>query len=319
MVMAGFVTYIKRSGSVVMQIEASGKELRAEAPRNDFLKLLAMVSMLIDHIGYMFFPQHAIFRSIGRLAFPIFAYHLAVGYEKTSSLKNYAGRLFVFGLISQVPYSFFSPGLEFTPLKLNIMFTLLAGLGIIRLYDFGMDWMSEYRENKDLGKAVYGIGALLALCMAVILPEVLDIAYDDFRMDYGFYGLLLILLFHIFKGNRGRLVTGYMVLSFVYTYVYGAKVLSANSFAWFGEEWSIWRTLVSFGTVMQNIVWYNNGLVMLSGYFFQVRSIFALIPIFMADSLPAGIRLKKYTAYWFYPVHIALLVLTAYVLWGGNM
>lgn len=302
-----------------MQAKGSENAVLVEAPRNDFLKLIAMVTMLIDHIGYMFFPQHVIFRSVGRLAFPIFAYLLSVGYEKTSSLKNYAWRLLVFGLISQVPYAFFSPGLEFKPLELNIMFTLLAALGIIYLYEFGMNRVREYKENKDAIKMVYGIGVLVAVFLLIIAPEALEIAYEGFRMDYGFYGLLLVLVFHIFKGDRTKMVLSYIVLSFVYTYVYGAKVLTANSIAWFGEDWSIWKGLASFGPVMQNIIWYNIGLFTLGGYFFQTRSIFALIPIFMADRLPGEVRLRRYFAYWFYPVHIALLVLIAYVLWGGNM
>ena len=286
----------------------------AEKPRSDVLKVIAMAAMLIDHIGYMFFPQHALFRSVGRLAFPIFAYQLSVGYEKTSSLKNYAGRLLVFGLISQAPYSFFSPGLEFKPLQLNIMFTLLAGLGVIRLYDLGISGLKEYSENGDIRKAAYGVGFLLALCMAIVLPEALSISFGGFRMDYGFYGLLLILLFHLFKDNRAKTVAGYIALSLVYTYVYGARVLSANSPAWFGEEWSAWKGLASFGMVLHNIFRYSNGLFRLDGYFFQARSILALIPIFMSDSLPAGVRLKKYTAYWFYPVHIAVLISIAWLL-----
>ncbi|HZX46166.1 MAG TPA: TraX family protein [Clostridia bacterium] len=290
------------------------KTVPAERQRNDALKLVAMITMLIDHVGYMFFPQYSVFRSVGRLAFPIFAYLLSVGYEKTSSLKNYAGRLLLFGLISQVPYSFFSPGLEFEPLKLNIMFTLLAGLAVMRLYDLGLARIKEYRESGDTKKAASGAGILLVLCIAVIFPEVLDIAFDGPRMDYGFYGLLLVLIFHLFKDNRAGTVISYIALSFLYTYVYGAKVLAANSVLWFGEQWSIWKGLASFGTVLRNIVWYNNGLFTLNGYFFQARSIFALIPIFMSESLPISVRFKKYTAYWFYPVHIALLVLIARIL-----
>ena len=44
----------------------------------NLLKLIAMLAMLCDHAGKMLFPQHAIMRIIGRLAFPIYAYSLAV-------------------------------------------------------------------------------------------------------------------------------------------------------------------------------------------------------------------------------------------------
>lgn len=59
------------------------KAIETVTYRNDTLKLFAMLTMLIDHIGYMFFPKYRIFRTIGGLAFPIFAYQLSVGYMKT--------------------------------------------------------------------------------------------------------------------------------------------------------------------------------------------------------------------------------------------
>ena len=46
---------------------------------NNQLKIIAMISMLIDHIGLQMFPDLLIFRIIGRLAFPIFAYMIAEG------------------------------------------------------------------------------------------------------------------------------------------------------------------------------------------------------------------------------------------------
>ena len=64
------------------------KLLQKTSYRNDVLKILAMVTMLIDHVGYMFFPGQMIYRTIGRLAFPIFAYQIAIGYSKTSNLKK---------------------------------------------------------------------------------------------------------------------------------------------------------------------------------------------------------------------------------------
>lgn len=72
----------------------------------DFLKLIAVVSMLIDHIGSAFFPQYPVFRWIGRLAFPIFAYCLTVGLLYTRNIKRYLVRLGVFALISQPFYIF---------------------------------------------------------------------------------------------------------------------------------------------------------------------------------------------------------------------
>lgn len=54
----------------------------------DMLKIIAIISMLIDHIGHVFFPEEAAFRWIGRLAFPIFSYCLTVGLVYTRSIKS---------------------------------------------------------------------------------------------------------------------------------------------------------------------------------------------------------------------------------------
>ena len=43
------------------------------------LKLIGVVTMTIDHIGYILFPKLALLRIIGRLAYPVFAYLIAEG------------------------------------------------------------------------------------------------------------------------------------------------------------------------------------------------------------------------------------------------
>ena len=96
----------------------------------DFLKLIAIVSMLIDHIGSVFFPEVRVLRWIGRLAFPIFCYCMTVGLLYTHDIKKYLFRLGIFALISQPcyifafhPYDFWS---QFT--NWNIFFTLFLSL-----------------------------------------------------------------------------------------------------------------------------------------------------------------------------------------------
>ena len=83
---------------------------RQPAPRlrtnldTDFLKLIAILSMLLDHIGAVFFPEHPAFRWVGRLAFPIFCYCMTVGLLYTRDIKKYLFRLGLFAVISQPFY-----------------------------------------------------------------------------------------------------------------------------------------------------------------------------------------------------------------------
>lgn len=75
-----------------------------------WMKLIAMVSMVTDHTAVFLYPQfidkslYEALRAVGRLAFPIYAYLIVNGYQKTSSVKRYLTRLAAFALVSQVPW-----------------------------------------------------------------------------------------------------------------------------------------------------------------------------------------------------------------------
>lgn len=97
-----------------------------------FIKMIAFITMIIDHIGVVFFPSNLIFRIIGRVSFPLFAYSTFIGYKKTSDLKKYIFRIFVFGVITQPIYmTLFNKGI----FDFNIMFTLLFELCLLYLFD----------------------------------------------------------------------------------------------------------------------------------------------------------------------------------------
>ena len=86
------------------------------------LKLIAVVSMLIDHIGYVFFPSVRLLRIIGRLAMPIYCFCVSEGLIHTSSRKNYLLRVIIFALISELPFDFaFNGGFKLG--DENVMFT----------------------------------------------------------------------------------------------------------------------------------------------------------------------------------------------------
>ena len=55
----------------------------------DFLKLIAVLSMTVDHVGAVFFPEYPVFRWIGRMAFPLFCYCMTVGLLYTHDIRRY--------------------------------------------------------------------------------------------------------------------------------------------------------------------------------------------------------------------------------------
>ena len=96
----------------------------------NFLKLIAIISMTVDHVGSVFFPQYPAFRWVGRMAFPLFCYCMTVGMLYTQDIKKYALRLGAFALISQ-PFwilAFNADDILGNLLNLNIFFTLLVSL-----------------------------------------------------------------------------------------------------------------------------------------------------------------------------------------------
>lgn len=74
------------------------------------LKLIALVTMIIDHVGAIFFPQFIWLRYIGRLSMPIYAFLLVQGYMHTRNFNRYALRMGIFALLSEVPYDLLFQG-----------------------------------------------------------------------------------------------------------------------------------------------------------------------------------------------------------------
>ncbi len=114
------------------------------------LKIIAVISMTCDHLSYLIFRQFSFLNYIGRIAFPIFAYQITEGYIHTHSLKNYFLRLFVFALISQVPFMLFT-SMYSTSIHLNIFFTLILGLISIFIYEF----LNNLKYDKNIVHKIY--------------------------------------------------------------------------------------------------------------------------------------------------------------------
>ena len=93
-----------------------------------WIKVIAITTMIIDHIGLFFFPQSIILRAIGRISYPLFAWLVANGVRNTRSVYWYGARVLLLAAISQVPflllYRLFNPAFD----QRNAIFTLFLGL-----------------------------------------------------------------------------------------------------------------------------------------------------------------------------------------------
>lgn len=144
------------------------------------LKIIACITMLIDHIGVVFFPKIYIFRLIGRISFPIFAFMIAEGFFHTKNVKKYLIRLGVFALLSEIPYDLAFSGKLIDLNSQNIFFTLTIALAGISLYD-------KYRYI-DINKA--NVSVFILSLVAFIC-----------KTDYDFFGVLIIFGFYLYRGN----------------------------------------------------------------------------------------------------------------------
>jgi hypothetical protein len=149
--------------------------------QSNFLKLIGIVAMVLDHLGSFFYPSLIELRIIGRIAFPLFAYQLAIGSLMTSDKVNYIKRLFSFAIISQIPYYFLNEKFLF-----NILFSLAFGV-----------------------LTIYIIEKKLFYYFLLIIPI-------SFVLDYQIYGLLVILIFYFIKKTKNQLIL-FLLITVIYS------------------------------------------------------------------------------------------------------
>ncbi len=107
------------------------------------LKLIALTTMFIDHIGAVFFPQVTLLRVIGRISFPLYAFLIAEGCRYTRNRGRYALGLGVFALISEIPYDlalhpeFLEYGLwgQNFLFQTNIFYTMFFAVASVHIFE----------------------------------------------------------------------------------------------------------------------------------------------------------------------------------------
>ena len=167
--------------------------------------------MLIDHIGFFLFPEQNIWRIIGRLAFPIFAYMIANGYQHTSDPKKYFLRLALFGIGFQW---FFAKMVN--PQLLNIFITLALGLAAIWL----ADTLQKKINNRYLGQI---LGLIIAASIAWLA--------DWLNVDYNWYSVALIYTAWLFYQRLAFMSLSWVVINIGYAIANGGAGISIQIFS----------------------------------------------------------------------------------------
>ena len=165
-----------------------------------WLKVIAMLSMLVDHtasrvlrycegfvdplytIGHTQVSWYFLMRCVGRLAFPLFAFLLVEGFIHTHDRRKYGSNLLLFALISEIPWNLTHGGHLYGPSQ-NVLFTLF--LGFLALCLVGQ-WEQGHVSTKRFALGLFGL-----IIFNIIL-----------RADYGNFGIGFILLLYVLRRNR---------------------------------------------------------------------------------------------------------------------
>lgn len=206
------------------------------------IKVIALVTMFIDHFGakVMGFITNDIFnfyglyegklpayyfevekklivirdscRMIGRISFPLFCFLLVEGFIYTRNRKRYAMRLFIFALISELPFDFTfhayidNPAWPFAS-GCNIFFTLFIGFIAMTVIEYlNKDSLIESKLKKSIRFLLLFISIFILTSLA-----------DKIKSDYGSYGIFMIIILYCFRKNRKLQVLATCLYMILYT------------------------------------------------------------------------------------------------------
>lgn len=207
------------------------------------LRVLALFLMLLDHMWATVVPGNDWMTYVGRMAFPIFAFQTAQGYHHTRDFWGYCKRLAIFALVSEIPFNLMISGSPRFINHQNVMLTLLLGLLACRAYD-------RRRWGSVIGWIILGA---VTLC------------------DYGTLGVVTVLMFHIFRGQK---LCQLLML------------IAINYFGYEGQHLLLGRMEIPV----------------------QAFAILAFIPICLYNGEKGrGGKALQYGSYVFYPAHMLIL------------
>lgn len=231
------------------------------------LHLLAMFFMLLDHSWATIVPGNQWMTCVGRLAFPIFAFMIAEGFHYTRNVEKYMLRMLLFAIISEVPFNLMYGGSVFYPLHQNVMWTFLMALACMVVID---------RMKKE--KLWLAIIIDVVVCLWAFIISSISI------LDYFGYGVLMVLIFHFFRGKKW--------------YHYLGQFLGLFFINWFGLAGQVYPVEVLGHTLYIE----HQGLALLA---------LPIIWLYQGKQGPYN-KVIKYSFYAFYPVHLLILGLLVY-------
>lgn len=140
--------------------------------------------MLGDHIWASGLINCDLLTIFGRIAFPIFAFLIVEGFFHTKNLNKYLQRLFVFAVVSEIPFNMIVGGSWFYPLHQNVIWTFLLGVLMLKLL--------EKQNNKTI---------FLRIVFSFLILSVFLLCASLSMVDYHAAGIMTIAIFYFLRGQ----------------------------------------------------------------------------------------------------------------------
>lgn len=167
---------------------------------NNQLKIIALLSMLLDHTGKILLPQHSFLMILGRISFPIFAFMIAEGCTYTKNRTKYLLTILCLAIICQIGF-FVTSG----SLYMNILITFT--LSILTVYSIDL-----FLKNKNFSSSLLLISELLTVFfLCFFLKNILN--GTDFKIDYGFLGVMLPVVIYYTPKKSWKIICTAVILS----------------------------------------------------------------------------------------------------------
>lgn len=275
-------------------------------------KILAALLMLIDHICFIFEPLFPpvvtlIGRSLGRLSFPMFAYALARGYNRSKNVFYYFLRISFFAVITQILFTMFTRYYNLGDyLYQNVLITFALAMAIMSGMDFlersSLDMiimmrpvLSEGEMNKRMNPGGIRLPAWIGTLIGIFLIGGAIFLTAKLNPDYGFFGLITVVTFQRidrneedYKKTLRKDLRRRRMLLFLGSYTLINLVYTAGNLRFFAYT--------GFKDFIQ---------------LFSILAVF-LFPLYEREKKPGAFG--KYFFYVFYPAHYCLLLLIRHLI-----
>lgn len=136
----------------------------------DLLKTFAVLTMIVDHVGYYFFPEEMWWRAFGRMSAPVWLFLVGYALSRDFSLKLWMSAA-VLVIISGL--------LGYSPIPLNILVTIIF-----------LRWIQDYVAHTAL-RTVTGFCVITLLIAILDIPMMLVVDYGAVSLSIVLFGIAM--------------------------------------------------------------------------------------------------------------------------------